>query len=650
MITMNGAGIAHGDLSSGNVMVRDNGQIVLVDYDSFFVPGLGSITREVPATPGFQHPRMGRSFSERMDDFSALVIYLAILAVATHPDLWNAYVSRKPSGALDTATLMFQPDDFENPSQSRLMTDIRKLADRDVQEALDALEEACRTVDTPGVMPPALSDRTVVLQQRLAAYRDALAGDDCDVISGTWSTLDSPEARAELSASEIARGKVAIQCKEQRPELFTLEKANDVGLSNNLAWEHFERCARLGPATQRFAAEVRRARELRHALQPALSVNDCVALNDAVGGDAELLTRFRSLQPSPDEMRSITAALRCATVVPDLLDAVGRGAHGEVARQYDKIREHFEACSRLSHLGAGEREEIRTSEQRSMAVARTRMAIASDDDQSLLDSTEATVTSAELSRQEQDRIRLALDRQSAVTRVRVEAGRNNWKGVVEAYDGDLLEGSNLLDQRDRDTYHAARLRLALASDERDAIADIVGEGHDRLNGLSSTEKYRIQQLHREVTLRRQVRGALDRCAFQEAISVLSRERARLDHPLVAYAQRSVLTTASPKLIAARRADNGHIEVTFEWPDWEYVEVVGIFFEPVEAGEAGDRTRCLRVVNRARRPKRTVERVALQPGETGSLHLRSGMRPADRQGPGGDWRFGFPKTAASAEIR
>lgn len=83
-------GMAHGDLSNDNVFIDPNGNIYLVDYDSVYVPTMGS--RYVQTTAGaetFQHPLRlstpGLKCSAKDDDFSFLVIYLFLLSVAKNP-------------------------------------------------------------------------------------------------------------------------------------------------------------------------------------------------------------------------------------------------------------------------------------------------------------------------------------------------------------------------------------------------------------------------------------------------------------------------------------------------------------------------------------------------------------------------------------
>ena len=88
--------IAHGDLSSRNILIDQNGNIRLVDYDSIYVPSLGS--KAIQATygaPGFQHhkrlnPATDLYASPKDDNFSQQIIYLSLLAIANSAKIYDA--------------------------------------------------------------------------------------------------------------------------------------------------------------------------------------------------------------------------------------------------------------------------------------------------------------------------------------------------------------------------------------------------------------------------------------------------------------------------------------------------------------------------------------------------------------------------------
>ena len=84
-------GVAHGDISSANVMVCQN-KLKLVDYDGMYVPLLKGKKSNELGNLNFQHPgRTASNFNSQLDRFSAIVIWLALEAIAYNPQFWKEY-------------------------------------------------------------------------------------------------------------------------------------------------------------------------------------------------------------------------------------------------------------------------------------------------------------------------------------------------------------------------------------------------------------------------------------------------------------------------------------------------------------------------------------------------------------------------------
>ena len=108
------AQIAHGDLQHGNVLVV-NSTLKLVDYDGMFVPTLAGKRSAELGHPNYQHPRRSEfDFGPYLDNFSAWVIYVSLVALSVYPNLWQTY-----RGGDDC--LLFRRQDFEDPDRSRLL-------------------------------------------------------------------------------------------------------------------------------------------------------------------------------------------------------------------------------------------------------------------------------------------------------------------------------------------------------------------------------------------------------------------------------------------------------------------------------------------------------------------------------------------------
>ena len=108
---------AHGDLKPDNIMVREDGTLVLIDYDGMFVPAMkGQKAREM-GSPDFRHPaRTEDTFNEHIDDFSLASILLSLRVIAEEPALLEKY------GAADR--LLFSEKDYRAIQDCQLLKDI----------------------------------------------------------------------------------------------------------------------------------------------------------------------------------------------------------------------------------------------------------------------------------------------------------------------------------------------------------------------------------------------------------------------------------------------------------------------------------------------------------------------------------------------
>jgi hypothetical protein len=106
------AGIAHGDLQHGNIIVSPNG-LRLVDYDAFFVPALlGRLSLEF-GHPNYQHPlRDEYYFDVSVDNFSSWLIHSSLVAMTIDPELFALL-----EGGDDC--ILFKRADLRSPETSK---------------------------------------------------------------------------------------------------------------------------------------------------------------------------------------------------------------------------------------------------------------------------------------------------------------------------------------------------------------------------------------------------------------------------------------------------------------------------------------------------------------------------------------------------
>jgi hypothetical protein len=107
------AGVAHGDLQHGNLLVTTDGSLRLVDYDGMYVPALQGIAAAEMGHRNYQSPvRSQTDFDLGIDRFSSWVIYLSLVAIAAEPTLWGQL--HEQGGEY----LLLAEDDFKDPISS----------------------------------------------------------------------------------------------------------------------------------------------------------------------------------------------------------------------------------------------------------------------------------------------------------------------------------------------------------------------------------------------------------------------------------------------------------------------------------------------------------------------------------------------------
>jgi hypothetical protein len=109
--TLASAGIAHGDLQHGNVIVVQ-GRLKLIDYDGMYVPALAGRQSHEVGHRNYQHPQRNETlYSPEIDHFSTWIVYSSLVALAAEPALWQQLRG-------GDECLLFRREDFAHPEQS----------------------------------------------------------------------------------------------------------------------------------------------------------------------------------------------------------------------------------------------------------------------------------------------------------------------------------------------------------------------------------------------------------------------------------------------------------------------------------------------------------------------------------------------------
>ena len=105
---------AHGDLKPDNILVTEDGALVLVDYDGMYVPAMqGQKAREL-GSPDYRHPlRTEDCFNEHIDDFPLALIGMSLKAIALDTSLLQNNAK--------SDSLLFSESDFQNIGECLMM-------------------------------------------------------------------------------------------------------------------------------------------------------------------------------------------------------------------------------------------------------------------------------------------------------------------------------------------------------------------------------------------------------------------------------------------------------------------------------------------------------------------------------------------------
>jgi hypothetical protein len=173
------AGVAHGDLQHGNIIV-EGGRLRLVDLDGMFVPALEGFRASEVGHQHYQHPaRAVAHFSADTDNFSALVVYLSLISLAERPELWGEHHDEN---------LLFTRADFADPGASALFPKIEAIGEEHARLA-SALKVACTSGPTSA---PPLTE-LVTARSTLPGWMSAPA--DVEVRTRTREVARAPAPR-----------------------------------------------------------------------------------------------------------------------------------------------------------------------------------------------------------------------------------------------------------------------------------------------------------------------------------------------------------------------------------------------------------------------------------------------------------------------
>lgn len=217
--------IDHGDLQHGNILVSSEGHFKLVDYDCMSVPALiGRPNLEI-GLPPYQHPERGVNtlHYRGMDNYSSLMIYVALRALAVAPHLWFTYVDQPGYDKV-----LFRSEDFANPQASRLYHDLLQSPDEQVRDLSHYLFQLAsyKMLDVPRI------DEVLLWCHRL---EDLLAARDWDLaveLSNRISANEpiAPETQTQLNfATQRVQARTDAEAAYENGDEIKLQQVFETG-------------------------------------------------------------------------------------------------------------------------------------------------------------------------------------------------------------------------------------------------------------------------------------------------------------------------------------------------------------------------------------------------------------------------------------
>lgn len=114
------ASIVHGDLQTGNILIKYDGTPLLIDYDGLILPGDGLGAASPDLHPNFQHPEWDEACDPAIKDrFPSIVIDLGLAAMAERPELFGRYSTGE--------NVIFTEADLAEPEASPLFAELRAM-------------------------------------------------------------------------------------------------------------------------------------------------------------------------------------------------------------------------------------------------------------------------------------------------------------------------------------------------------------------------------------------------------------------------------------------------------------------------------------------------------------------------------------------
>lgn len=506
MATLQKASISHGDLAGVNVMVRSNGQLVLVDYDGVYIPDFAGLDPIVLGQADYQHPQMAlRSFNERTDDFSAWVIYTALLALQLLPELWSKYTYRNAQGKLLDTHLLFKKDDFSDPDQSPLFAELAQINDTSLRKALQILKQACkRPVTNVPPFDPGQIDPDAEKKQALAKLEQAIQNNDDEEIVKTWVPQLENYGPAQQYVTRVAQAKQVLQALKRLQDALQTHSVQKIAAAYDPIINNSKQL--IGDQGEQLL--------LALTFAIAYQTDDDQAMVHAWENIES--SRFKGILTltGQEQQRLSVAYKRKEALVQFRLALMKKNIQPLVASYDPSLLDTYKVVT------ARERELLRVAQDFAQAYQ-------SDDDQAIVAASEAIQNFSyradfNFTTQEKQRIGLAQQRKIALVKFRMGLMSKNMRQMIASYDW-ILDDCTSITKQERDLLRMAKafVQATYRNDDEalvNAWETIQKASYQQFFTLSVQEQERINKIRQGKTLLPKFRQALASKKVQQIVA------------------------------------------------------------------------------------------------------------------------------------
>lgn len=541
------AKIAHCDLAGGNIMVRPNGHLVLVDYDGVYIPDFMGMAGIVEGQADYQHPEMSqRPFNEHADNFSAMVIYAALLALHLQPELWDSYTSQNTQNKAADTNLLFKKSDYIDPDNSRLFSELDGINDARLSAVVRALKQACRQAVTQVQILPSIIDPDSDKKEALCKLEQAIQQDDDEEIVKAWiSTLLDTYAPAQQYHARF------IQAKQLVQKLKDFRYALQTGSIQQIINAYNPILAQSSSVKPEEYALLQLAQQFREAYDN----DDDDALADTWDKISALNYNSSFILTWQESQRSTLAQQRKAALVA-FRQALSNKKAQEIVDVYDQ------KLDGLQQITPEEREVLQLAKDFIQAYN-------DDDDQDILDASNAIEHSLyswrlNFTTQEEQRISLARRRIMALEAFRRVQINKNIQHIVSVYD-PVLDHSDKVTFAERDLLGAAKNFVQADHNDNDqAIVDsseVITQRYQPYLIFTVQEEQRIALARQRIALLTRFRKALTDKHAEQIVAAYDCELATCKN--VTREERELLALAFDLVQAYRDDDDQAIISTWQ---------------------------------------------------------------------------------------